>query len=149
MRKSRFADRRPRGEGDRRERASNMSLLGFRRSAVRCVVRPREGEAKLRERLRELAAEKPRWGSPMLIWRFRREGFRDSHKRIRRPYRLEPPKKKRGSAWRRSPSLIQPLHFLLTSGSRQRNKMRRHRRIYLETWLSRIVRATGEASRAV
>jgi putative transposase len=63
--------------------------LGFHRSAVRYVVRPREAERALRERLRELADEKPRWGSPMLTWRLRREGFKDNHKRIRRLYRLE------------------------------------------------------------
>ncbi|MHB2032552.1 MAG: DDE-type integrase/transposase/recombinase [Gemmatimonadaceae bacterium] len=39
--------------------------------------------------MRELAAEKPRWGSPMLIWRLRQEGWPDNHKRIRRLYRLE------------------------------------------------------------
>lgn len=63
--------------------------LGFHRSAVRYVVRQKEGEALLRRRLCELADEKPRWGSPMLAWRLRREGFRDNHKRIRRLYRLE------------------------------------------------------------
>jgi len=63
--------------------------LGFHRSAVRYVAIEREGEARLRKRLRELADEKPRWGSPMLTWRLRREGFRDNHKRIRRLYRLE------------------------------------------------------------
>jgi putative transposase len=63
--------------------------LGFHRSAVRYVVTPREGETRLRKRLCELADEKPRWGSPMLTWRLRREGFRDNHKRIRRLYRLE------------------------------------------------------------
>jgi putative transposase len=63
--------------------------LGFHRSAVRYVAMPRAGETALRQRLRELADEKPRWGSPMLTWRLRREGFRDNHKRIRRLYRLE------------------------------------------------------------
>ena len=63
--------------------------LGFHRSGVRYEVWPRNGEAELRARLRELADEKPRWGSPMLTWRLRREGFRDNHKRIRRLYRLE------------------------------------------------------------
>lgn len=63
--------------------------LGFHRSAVRYVVVRREGEAALRQRLRELAEEKPRWGSPMLIWRLRQEGVTDNHKRIRRLYRLE------------------------------------------------------------
>lgn len=62
---------------------------GFHRSAVRYVVHTRDGEGALRQRLRELAEEKPRWGSPMLIWRLRQEGVRDNHKRIRRLYRAE------------------------------------------------------------
>lgn len=63
--------------------------LGFHRSAVRYVVLCREGELHLRQRLRELAEEKPRWGSPMLIWRLRQEGVTDNHKRLRRLYRSE------------------------------------------------------------
>lgn len=62
--------------------------LGFHRSAVRRRSSRRD-DAPLRRRLRELAAEKPRWGSPMLIWRLRQEGWPDNHKRIRRLYRLE------------------------------------------------------------
>ena len=62
--------------------------LGFHRSAVRYVsTRPDDGP--LRQRLRELAEEHPRWGSPRLIWRLRQEGVCDNHKRIRRLYRLE------------------------------------------------------------
>lgn len=63
--------------------------LGFHRSAVRYVVLKGEGELHLRQRLRELAEEKPRWGSPMLIWRLRQEGVTDNHKRLRRLYRSE------------------------------------------------------------
>lgn len=62
--------------------------LGFHRSAVRYTPRDR-GDLALRERLRTLASEHPRWGLPMLIWLLRREGVRDNHKRIRRLYRLE------------------------------------------------------------
>lgn len=62
--------------------------LGFHRSALRYVSK-RPDDGQLRRRLRELAAEHPRWGSPMLTWRLRREGWRDNHKRIRRLYRLE------------------------------------------------------------
>lgn len=61
--------------------------LGFHRSAVR-YVSSRDDEP-LRRRLRELAAEHARWGSPMLTWKLRQEGWRDNHKRIRRLYRLE------------------------------------------------------------
>jgi putative transposase len=62
--------------------------LGFHRSGVRYRVTRRE-EGPLRARLRELASEHPRWGSPMLTWRLRTEGWLDNHKRIRRLYRAE------------------------------------------------------------
>jgi putative transposase len=62
--------------------------LGFHRSAVRYASR-RPDDVPLRQRLRELAAEHPRWGSPMLIWRLRQEGVQANHKRIRRVYREE------------------------------------------------------------
>lgn len=61
--------------------------LGFHRSAVRYVSR--RDDEPLRRRLRELAMEYPRWGSPLLTSKLRREGWRDNHKRIRRLYRLE------------------------------------------------------------
>lgn len=41
------------------------------------------------ERLRELAVAKPRWGSPRLTWRLRREGWVVNHKRIERLVRVE------------------------------------------------------------
>jgi putative transposase len=62
--------------------------LGVHRSAVRYAPVDR-GDAALRTRLRELAQEHPRWGSPMLTWKLRQEGVRDNPKRIRRLYRLE------------------------------------------------------------
>ncbi len=62
--------------------------LGFHRSAMRYVSRRRD-ERPLRRRLRELAVEHPRWGSPMLTWRLEQEGWPDNHKRIRRLYRSE------------------------------------------------------------
>ena len=62
--------------------------LGFHRSGVRYISR-RPDEGPLRQRLRELAVEHPRWGSPMLTWRLRLEGWSDNHKRIRRLYRSE------------------------------------------------------------
>ena len=63
--------------------------LGFHRSAMRYRSHRRD-DAALRQRLRELAAEHPRWGSPLLIWQLRdQEGWPDNHKRIRRVYRLE------------------------------------------------------------
>ena len=43
----------------------------------------------LRARLGELAVAKPRWGSPRLTWRLRREGWPVNHKRIERLVREE------------------------------------------------------------
>lgn len=62
--------------------------LGVHRSSVRYVPQDR-GDAALRERLRALAQDHPRWGAPMLIWKLRQAGVADNHKRIRRLYRLE------------------------------------------------------------
>jgi putative transposase len=62
--------------------------LGLHRSAVR-YRSIRADAGPLRRRLRELAIQHPRWGSPMLIWRLRRDGWTDNPKRIRRLYRLE------------------------------------------------------------
>lgn len=63
--------------------------LGFHGSAGRYRARRREDGA-LRQRLRELAAEHPPWGAPLLTWQLRaQEGWPDNHKRIRRLYRAE------------------------------------------------------------
>lgn len=62
--------------------------LGFHRSMVRYRTR-RPDDRPLRARLRQLAGDHPRWGSPMLIWRLRQEGVRDNHKRLYRLYRAE------------------------------------------------------------
>lgn len=65
-----------------------MWVAGLHRSAVRYAA-ARAEDGPLRRRLRELATEHLRWGSPRLIWRLRREGWLENHKRIRRLYRLE------------------------------------------------------------
>lgn len=62
--------------------------LGVHRSLVRYVVR-RVPPPALCARLRELAVAKPRWGSPRLTWRLRRDGWRVNHKRIERLVRVE------------------------------------------------------------
>lgn len=62
--------------------------LGVHRALVRYVVR-RVPSPTLCARLRELAVAKPRWGSPRLTWRLRREGWAVNHKRIERLVRLE------------------------------------------------------------
>lgn len=43
----------------------------------------------LRERLRQLATERPRWGYRQLHWLLLREGFRVNHKAVHRLYREE------------------------------------------------------------
>lgn len=63
-------------------------FLGIHRSLVRYEsVRP--PEAELRARLRELAEQHPRWGSPRLTWLLRREGRLVNHKKVERLYREE------------------------------------------------------------
>ena len=57
--------------------------LGVHRALVRYAPR-RAPPPGLCERLRELAVAKPRWGSPRLTWRRRREGWAVNHKRIER-----------------------------------------------------------------
>ena len=53
--------------------------LGTHRAPIRYAPRRRRDDAGLRQRLRELAAEHPRWGAPMLTWRLRQEGAPDNH----------------------------------------------------------------------
>jgi putative transposase len=62
--------------------------FGVHRALVRYVPR-RVAPPGLGERLRELAVAKPRWGSPRLTWRLRREGWVVNHKRIERLVRVE------------------------------------------------------------
>jgi putative transposase len=62
--------------------------FGVHRALLRYVVR-RAPPAGLCARLRELAVAKPRWGSPRLTWRLRREGWVVNHKRIERLVREE------------------------------------------------------------
>ena len=63
-------------------------LIGITRRSLK--RRPGEDRNRaLRERLRALAEERRRWGSPMLYQLIRREGFRINHKRVERLYREE------------------------------------------------------------
>ena len=63
-------------------------LIGItRRSLRRAPAEDRNDE--LRQRLRELAEERRRWGCPMLYLMLRREGWRANHKRVERLYRQE------------------------------------------------------------
>ena len=62
--------------------------LGVARSLVRYAMR-RTPPAGLVERLHEVALQKPRWGSPRLTWRLRRDGWAVNHKRVERLVRVE------------------------------------------------------------
>ena len=63
-------------------------LIGItRRGLQRAPAEDRNRE--LRQRLRELAEERRRWGCPMLYLMLRREGWQANHKRVERLYREE------------------------------------------------------------
>ena len=62
--------------------------LGIHRPLLQYQVR-RPRQAALRQQLRALAVAKPRWGSPRLTWRLRRDGWPVNHKRIERLLREE------------------------------------------------------------
>ena len=64
-------------------------LVGTGRSTVRYRHRGRADEGALRQRLRELAAERPRFGYRRLHALLRREGIAVNHKRVERLYRAE------------------------------------------------------------
>ena len=63
--------------------------LGIGRTTARYCPRHRAGEAALRQRLRELAVERPRFGYRRLHALLRREGVAINHKRVERLYRAE------------------------------------------------------------
>jgi hypothetical protein len=63
-------------------------LIGITRRTFRRA--PGEDRNRLlRQRLRELAEERRRWGCPLLYQLLRREGFKANHKRVERLYREE------------------------------------------------------------
>ena len=64
-------------------------LVGIGRSTLRYRQRARSDEPSLRQRLRELAAARPRFGYRRLHVLLRREGVIINHKRIERLYREE------------------------------------------------------------
>lgn len=72
----------------RRSERRACGLAGMRRSSCRYQARRRE-EGALRERLRELAGERRRFGYRRLTVLLRREGWRVNPKRVYRLYRAE------------------------------------------------------------
>jgi putative transposase len=63
-------------------------LIGITRRSFRRAPSP-DHNHQLRQRLRELAEERRRWGCPLLYLMLRREGWRANHKRVERLYREE------------------------------------------------------------
>jgi putative transposase len=63
-------------------------LIGIQRSTYRYAIKERNDE-RLRQRLRELAQKRRRWGCPHLHEVLRREGLVLNHKRTERIYRQE------------------------------------------------------------
>lgn len=88
----------------RRSQARSCSLVGLQRSTLRYCSR-RGGDADLREKLRDWAQRKPKYGYRRLAIFLRRDGIRVNHKRIFRVYRLEglvlPRKRPRRKLWQR------------------------------------------------
>ncbi len=64
-------------------------VVGAHRRTMRSRPRVRADELQVRERLRALAAERPRWGYRRLHVLLRRELGSINHKRVQRLYRLE------------------------------------------------------------
>jgi putative transposase len=64
-------------------------LVGAARSSVRYRCRGSDSDAALRDRLRTLAGERPRFGYRRLHVLLRREGLVVNHKRVARLYRAE------------------------------------------------------------
>lgn len=65
------------------------AAIGFVRSTCRYLCRRRD-DVRLRQRLKELAQKRPRFGYRRLWWTLRkREHFRVNHKRVHRIYREE------------------------------------------------------------
>jgi len=64
-------------------------LVGIGRSTLRYPGRGRTDDGPLRQRLLELAAERPRFGYRRLHVLLRREGMAVNHKRVERLYRAE------------------------------------------------------------
>ena len=65
------------------------ALVGLDRATARYRARHRDDEAPVRQRLRDLAAERPRFGYRRLHVLLRREGVLVNHKRVARLYREE------------------------------------------------------------
>jgi putative transposase len=84
---------------------------------VRCVSR-RSDDAKARERIRELASQRPRFGYRRLHWLLCREGWAMNHKEFRRLYREERLQVRRRGGLKRALGTRAPM--VLPQGPNQR-----------------------------
>jgi putative transposase len=93
----------------RRSQRQACSLAGLSRSTCRYRSR-RPDDEELRERLRDLAHRRPRFGYRRLGIFLRREGYRINHKRLLRLYRTEglvlPRKRPKKRLWQRPKPLL-------------------------------------------
>ena len=84
------------------------AVLGADRTMVRYVSR-RPDDAKARERIRELASQRRRFGYRRLHWLLCREGWTMNHKKFRRLYREERLQvRRRGGHKRDDPGTYRP-----------------------------------------
>jgi len=65
------------------------SLVRLSRSSFRYLPRPREDEARLAERIRKLACERPAYGYRRITVLLLREGFKVNVKRVHRIWKRE------------------------------------------------------------
>jgi putative transposase len=93
----------------RRSQRQACSLAGLSRSTCRYRSR-RPGDDEVREKLRDLAHRRPRFGYRRLGIFLRREGYRINHKRLLRLYRTEglvlPRKRPKKRLWQRPRPLL-------------------------------------------
>ena len=64
-------------------------LVGLSRGTRFYQAKPRPGDEAVRQRMREIAEKKRRWGCPLIHRVLRREGLVQNHKRTERLYREE------------------------------------------------------------
>lgn len=86
-------------------------VVGAHRTTMRYQRRGKQDEPQVRERLRALAAERPRWGYRRLHLLLRREGMAINRKRVYRLYRLDGlavRRRKRKRAARVARGVVQP-----------------------------------------
>ena len=95
-------------------------VVGLSNSGLRCRSR-RPAAEELRRRLRELAAERPRYGYRRLWALLRREGWEVNHKRVYRLYREEGLKLRKRR--RRSRARVERVPLALPAGADERYSM--------------------------